>query len=266
MTQNNKHLRPIFIISIIVLMVNDLFLKSYYSNFITGKLSDFAGLFAFPYFLSVLFPGKVKYNYIGTAVFFIVWKSEFIQPILSFFQSIGIGLNRTVDYSDLWALLILPVSYVYWHSTVKDYFTYKINVKPVVLSICIFAFIATSFPREYKEINLTSNLEITLKAKKQDVISKLNLDWINGTAQDYTCVFELEKSNTEITAIVQLKPLNNGLISIKLDRIVESLTRGSFFFGVSEDDIAYMDKLTIRDYEKIFLEKEIYKLYEYKLQ
>jgi hypothetical protein len=262
MMQNRKHFRGIFIISIIILIVNDMFLKSYYSNFFTGKLSDLAGLFAFPYFLSLLYPEKVKLNYIGTAIFFILWKSVIIQPILVFFQSIGIGLNRTIDYSDLVTLLILPISYLYWNSNLNDYLTSKINFKPVILSICCFAFIATSLPKTHKIINIKSDLEITLKAEKQEVINKLKLVKVYGSAQDYNFIFELEKSNSEITSLIKLKKLDNGLITIKLDSILESETRGGLFFGVSKDDIDFLDKLTIRDYEKIFLEKEITKLYE----
>lgn len=262
MKQNRKHLRGLFIISVIILIVNDIFLKSYYSNFFTGKLSDIAGLFAFPYFLSLLFPKKVKINYIGTAILFIVWKSELIQPILFFFQSIGIGFNRTIDYSDLVTLTILPISYLYWNSNINDYFVSNINFKPVVLLICVYSFIATSLPKVYKKIKLKSDLEITLKAKKQEVITKLKLEKNYGNFQDYNFVFILEKSASEITSTIKLKKLDNGLITIKLDSILESVTRGKLFFGVSEEDLEYIDKLTIRDYEKIFLEKEITKLYE----
>ncbi|NRS90405.1 hypothetical protein HNQ02_003349 [Flavobacterium sp. 7E] len=262
MTQNRKHFRGLFIISIILLIINDIFLKSYYSNFFTGKLSDVAGLFAFPYFLSLLFPEKVKLNYFGTAILFILWKSEIIQPILVFFQSIGIGLNRTIDYSDLVTLLILPISYLYWNSNLNDYLASKINFKPIILSVCSFAFIATSLPKAHREIKLKSNLEITLKAEKQEVINKLKLEKVYGSVQDYNYVFELEKSKSEITSTIKLIKQDNGLISIKLDSILESETRGSLFFGVSKDDTEYLDKLTIRDYEKIFLEKEITKLYE----
>lgn len=262
MTQNRKHFRAIFIISIIILIVNDLFLKSYYSNFFTGKLSDVAGLFAFPYFLSLLFPKKVKINYIGTSILFILWKSELIQPILTFFQSVGIGLNRTIDYSDLVTLLILPISYLYWNSNFNDYLTNKIIFKPILLSICVFAFIATSLPREYKKIKLKSNLEITLKAEEQEVITKLKLEKIHGSVQDYNYIFELEKSRSKITSTIKLKKLDKGLITIKLDSIIESVTTGALFFGVSKDDTEYLDKLTIRDYEKFFLEKEIIKLYQ----
>lgn len=262
MTQKRKHLRIIFLLSITILIVNDLFLKSYYSNFFTGKLSDIAGLFAFPYFLSLLFPKKVKINYIGTALLFILWKSELIQPILYFFQSIGIGLNRTIDYSDLVTLPILPISYLYWNSNLDDYLKSKINFRPIIISMCVFAFIATSLPKTQKEIKLKSNLEITLKAEKQEVISKLKLENVYGSIHNYTYIFEIEKSNSEITSTIRLRKLDNGLITVKLDSILESETKGSLFFGVSKDDLEYLDKLSIRDYEKIFLEKEITKLYK----
>lgn len=262
MNQKRKHLRGIFIISVIILIVNDLFLKGYYSNFLTGKLSDISGLFAFPYFLSLLFPNKVKSNYIATALVFSIWKSELIQPILNYFQSIGIGLNRTIDYTDVITILILPISYAYWYSDLNDYFLSKINFKPVIFSICVFAFIATSLPKAYKVIKLKSDLEITLKAQKQEVITKLNLEKTSNGNQDYKFVFELEKSKSDITSTIQLKNLENGLISIKLDSILESETKGSLFFGVSKNDLEYLDQLTIRDYEKIFLEKEITKLYQ----
>ena len=44
-------LHPVALLSIAVLIVNDHFLKAAYSNWITGKLSDFAGLVFFPLLL-----------------------------------------------------------------------------------------------------------------------------------------------------------------------------------------------------------------------
>jgi hypothetical protein len=49
-------------VSIFLLLINDLYLKFEYHNYLTGKLSDFAGLFAFPYFFSCLIPKKDKTN------------------------------------------------------------------------------------------------------------------------------------------------------------------------------------------------------------
>src|SRR4030095_5695986 len=44
-------LHPVALLSIALLIVNDHFLKPTYSNWITGKLSDFAGLVFFPLLL-----------------------------------------------------------------------------------------------------------------------------------------------------------------------------------------------------------------------
>jgi len=262
MKEPKKYLRIIFITSIIILLVNDLFLKDYFSNYLTGKLSDIVGLFSFPYFLSLLFPKYVKVNYIGTAILFIFWKSELIEPILFFLQNIGIGINRTIDYSDLITLLVLPISYGYWNSNINDYLPNRIFLKQIILTVCIFSFIATSMPKKYKNIKLKSNLEIKLKANENEIITKLNLNKVHDSMHYFNYNFNIEKSNSEITSKIKITKLEDGLLSIKLDSILKSETRGSLFFGVSKENLEYIDKLTISDYEKFFLEKGITKLYE----
>jgi len=49
---------PGFIIAVLLLVLNDWYLKETCPNVLTGKLSDFAGLFAFPFLLSALFPRR----------------------------------------------------------------------------------------------------------------------------------------------------------------------------------------------------------------
>src|SRR5690242_9724683 len=107
----SKLANPVFIIAVLLLVVNDWYLKTAYGNALTGKLSDFAGLFALPFFLSALSPSKAKWWYSLTLVLFVVWKSELVQPVINALNHIGIRVNRTVDYSDFIALLILPLSY-----------------------------------------------------------------------------------------------------------------------------------------------------------
>lgn len=51
---------PVFLISLGVLILNDWFLKAFFYNSITGKLSDFAGLIALPFFLSLFFIKQKK--------------------------------------------------------------------------------------------------------------------------------------------------------------------------------------------------------------
>ena len=86
-----------------------------YPGILTGKLSDFAGLFIFPYFFSVFFEKQSKYIYIATGLFFMYWKLEMAQPFIDWLSSVThLGVYRTVDVTDLIALLILPFSYWYF--------------------------------------------------------------------------------------------------------------------------------------------------------
>lgn len=55
-THSNKILHPLFLVCLALLLCNDFWLKEEFSNVITGKLSDFTGLFIFPFFWSAFFP------------------------------------------------------------------------------------------------------------------------------------------------------------------------------------------------------------------
>ena len=45
-----------FMTGLILLLLNDFIFKEMYGNWLTGKLSDFTGLFIFPLFWTALFP------------------------------------------------------------------------------------------------------------------------------------------------------------------------------------------------------------------
>ena len=49
---------PLYLAALSGLLLNDFVLKSAAPGFVTGKLSDFCGLFAFAVFWSVLLPGS----------------------------------------------------------------------------------------------------------------------------------------------------------------------------------------------------------------
>ena len=104
-------LRPLFLIALGSLILNDVYLKYEFHNILTGKLSDFAGLFLFPYFISTLIIKRTKHIYWLTALMFIWWKSEYSQFFIDSAQSIGIPIDRVPDPWDLSALLVLPISY-----------------------------------------------------------------------------------------------------------------------------------------------------------
>ncbi len=124
-----------FLVGLLVLFVNDTFLKYEFSNFITGKLSDFAGLFIFPLFIYSFFPKRKIPIYIITCIGFILWKSPVSDSFIYYWNSFSFyQIGRVVDYTDLFALLILPFSYIYKPKSIN------IN-RILLLPVGIFTFI-----------------------------------------------------------------------------------------------------------------------------
>ncbi|MEW7279011.1 hypothetical protein ABW636_10490 [Aquimarina sp. 2201CG1-2-11] len=140
----------VFVLGLIVLLLNDHFLKSYFHNNLTGKISDFAGILIFPMLLTFLFPINTKKAVIATILFFVYWKSSLSQPLIDFINSFEIvNYVRIVDYTDFIAFLILPVTtYVLKHIELFEIkFTrkkFKNFVGYSLLFICSVTFMATS--------------------------------------------------------------------------------------------------------------------------
>lgn len=137
-----------FLSGLFILLLNDFFLKDYYGNWITGKLSDFSGLLIFPVFWSALFPKHKVKIYVITAFVFAFWKSGYSESVIHFWNSYSfLTVNRVIDYTDLFALLILPVSF---KLQAQDNPMRHLKIKPVIPIICSsFAFMATSYYTDY---------------------------------------------------------------------------------------------------------------------
>ena len=131
-----------FILALFVLILNDFVLKNAFSNTLTGKLSDFCGLYAFAFFFSQIFPANKKLAiHIITAVLFILWKSSLSDSFISVFSIYIFTIDRVVDYSDLWALIVLPLSYF------KNGKSFDSSYKTIGLSlVALIAFTSTSRP------------------------------------------------------------------------------------------------------------------------
>lgn len=233
--QNDKlFYGKLFLISVVLLLVNDFYLKYEYHNYLTGKLSDFVGLFAFPYFVSLLFKNKVKTVYILTGILFIFWKSSYSQFTIDFINNIGIGINRVVDYSDLIALLVLPLSYRYRiknKSGIK-----KINFLPkeFIIGICSFAFIATTLPKERGEINLKSTYETEFEIKKDSLLRKMFKYYQSDNDPKYEAVIELPEKRTRIVLSTIISETGKGKTKVQLDSILFFVTEARGFFGVQK--------------------------------
>lgn len=144
MTRNLKILTSIwFIFGLTILLLNDFVLKERYGNWLTGKLSDFAGLFIFLLFWTSLLPGHKHKIFLLTGLLFIVWKSPISQTLIDIWNNTGLWyVYRTVDITDLIALISLPIAFRL--ETISEKLA-TVSLTPYIpLVISAFAFMATS--------------------------------------------------------------------------------------------------------------------------
>ena len=133
-----------FLTGLLVLLLNDLVLKGQFHNGLTGKLSDFAGLFVFPLFWTAFFPRHRRFVFVATAVLFVFWKSGYSQFVIEGWNSLPFfGIERTIDYTDLAALLVLPLAYRY-SNTASVVPVSRRLIYPIAI-VSLFAFTATSY-------------------------------------------------------------------------------------------------------------------------
>lgn len=104
------------IISLGILLLNDWYLKAAYGNSLTGKLSDFAGIFLLALLAFAFFPQRKLAVALGICAAFVWWKSPLAQPLIDVMHFLGQQhFDRVVDYTDLVALVMVPVA---WHMVV----------------------------------------------------------------------------------------------------------------------------------------------------
>ncbi len=175
-----KGTHPLFLASVFVLIVNDWILKSALHNTLTGKLSDFAGLFAFPYLFAVLFPRYAGTIHISTGILFIYWKSTLSQPLIDFINEIGVPVSRVVDPTDFIALISILASYFVFKRAHRQQATNtSSSLRPVmsfgVILISCFAFMATTMPPGQMKQFADINKEYSFDFSKRELVDRLNM-------------------------------------------------------------------------------------------
>jgi hypothetical protein len=146
--QYNLLLHPAFLISLFLLLLNDISLKYEFHNALTGKLSDLCGLFAFGIFWMAIFPNQKKTILISIAIFFIWWKSSLSTSFIATWNDvIPVSIARVVDYWDLIALIVLPLAFNIATQTSDPTVRYRRYFIPLIGCIAVFAFCFTTAPR-----------------------------------------------------------------------------------------------------------------------
>jgi len=168
---------PLYL-SVAVLILNDHYYKEAYPSWITGKLSDFAGIFLIVLLLRSIAPNHIHKITAGVIIIFAFWKSTYSQPLIdsiNAYSSIKIG--RVVDLTDLLAFSMIPVAHfvsTYGHK-------YKINLNlvellkiPVIIAT-VLAITGTSvvIPHHNYTIRKESEEQKIERVKSISLISKV---------------------------------------------------------------------------------------------
>ncbi len=154
-------LNYVFIIGLVILILNDHLLKEVFGNWLTGKLSDFAGLLILPMFIQYLFSVKTKNAVITTVLFFVFWKSPYSQFLIDGCNSIGsFSINRVVDYTDFLAFAILPLSIFVLNNAEKFEVNFRHNFSRkfatyALVFVATIAFTATSMDDDDSFVDYT---------------------------------------------------------------------------------------------------------------
>jgi hypothetical protein len=176
MTRNYKIFTSFwFIAALTVLLLNDFVLKGHYQNWVTGKLSDFSGLFVFALFWTGFYPNHKMKIFWLTGILFIFWKSPYSQATIDFWNDLGVlTIYRIVDYSDLIALTVLPLAY-FMDMNIERLRIFKINpTYPIIVSA--FAFMATSY---LTDVNINKDYQFPFP--KDTLINRINkIDSLNN--------------------------------------------------------------------------------------
>ena len=217
-------LHPIFLISLVLLLLNDFFLKYEFHNGLTGKLSDFAGLFVFTVFVSLIFNTHKRIALLITGLLFLWWKSPLSDSLIIFFNTqLQLPLHRVVDYSDYAALIVLPLSAFIKPIGCESSLIRSIAIWCVGI-VSFFSFTATSMIRKLADDNRVE-LNKTVKTKKTeteiiDILKKNGMSPKKDTAL-YERVWDdryyvKSRSSSGETTMTPLDSLSAGLYR-KLD-------------------------------------------------
>lgn len=133
-----------FVAALAILILNDLVLKRVAGGWITGKLSDFAGLFVFPLFWTAIFPKHRLLIHCATAGVFVWWKLPVSEPFITSWNTLSpLTVGRTVDVTDLVALTALAGAYRF-SAAPRSQVPWP-GVRWTVIPLALFSFAATSF-------------------------------------------------------------------------------------------------------------------------
>lgn len=253
----------LFIGALLVLLFNDHILKEEFGGLVTGKLSDFCGLFIFPFFWSALFPRQKVAIYLLSGLLFILWKTSLSTTSIGFInQILGTTFSRVVDLSDLIALLVLPISYKHLSEKLSEEVnsTSLQRIQSVGIGILsMVAFWATSQPPQEVKVNQPIGEKFSCNVNKETIFAH-RLKPARGYSNDFRAnvadtifilLFDLEdRSNVEVEVWTKIYKVTMQKTIFEFDSLRSYTVTGRLFNGVDKKELDAVPRLTSEELSK----------------
>jgi len=249
-----------FIWGLFSLLINDLILKYQFGGFVTGKLSDIAGLFIFPFFWSTFFVRHELKVYLLTILIFAVWKTPLSTDLINWTNhTLGTEFSRVVDYTDLVTLLILPISYLHFKRKIDTNYEHNFRTAPIlIIGISLFAFVATTLPRKEVKTDLQIGESYIIDLAKQEIFTNRMeparglSDSIKSNMADSLFFLEFDSDGHDLMAKVKIYKIEEEKTMIEFVSLTSYTVTGGLFSGFDEEKLEKMEKLKREDYKKLF--------------
>ena len=204
----DRLLHPVFLAALVLLLLNDHLLKDALHNWWTGKLSDFAGVYAWAWCWTVLaqavWPSRHAHRvacsvHLTTALAFTVYQLPVADGFVDWWSDRLWGIYRTRDLSDVIALTVLVPCYrmcrgeLNWLATAPSV-RWRGLASVCALVVAWGSFVATSdddFPFRV-EVDLPIDTSFAVASSPADVMARIQglapprVEWLDSCLAYWT--------------------------------------------------------------------------------
>jgi hypothetical protein len=205
---------PLYL-SVALLILNDHFFKEAYPSWLTGKLSDFSGIFLIILVLRSVSPDHARKITTAVIVLFAFWKSTYSQPLINSINMYSdIKIGRVVDLTDLMALTIIPIAHHVFENSQK--FNINLNIvgllKIPVITVAVLAITGTAL------VNNWTSYTIKQKSQGQQIDRVKAISIIKRALANYKLVCvkcDPSEENGEFQVLAPSHIVPGGETSVK---------------------------------------------------